>query len=433
MKTNKDNTMLKTKLVTSLIVSAFLLQSCSKTVPPTTGASTVNSGTSQSDIATTVNQTVCAMEGDVDTDGDGICDKSDTGTNAAGQPCSTDPYCINGKDGVSDEYANASKSKWWLYAGLPALGIAGTMVSKAITGDYWWNQLFSKSDTSDTAIFQFATDIDNKVAGDGTETWANDGTKVYNEVMITFHGSHGYDFSAVGGDKFKKGEDIAFCIRGIWGNDAPVVSGTTGINVTGKVAIGSDYQKLAPVTIPKSDFKTFCDNHIGAFIAFEDGGVNYWIKAVPSTLMNSLQANTADATVLAIYHFPNGFSSSASPIQYTRQNIYDTKYETITHESTLTGTAKTQYDAASDAAGKAKVFFDSVSGIGANIAKTNVTAQAANNSSVSSSLVAAGQGGTALTYTTGEGDDISQQELDCVNSGKVWVTVNGQDECQNPH
>lgn len=374
--------MLSKKILALFFIAVFGLQSCSKGVSPTKGASSLNPNSTTTDVATTVNDVLCLEEGDSDSDGDGICDADDV--DESGFDCSEDENCIDGEHG--DEYVHPEKSKWWITVGSIAVGATGaTLIAHKLTDDWWWNDIIKKKPDEGSTIFTVATDKNGQLGVESTEEFSNSGGSVFNLFNVKMKATNGYNLKDFGGDSIAKGENILVCIKSTFGFE--LQSGTT---FKATYHLGdyqkSDYTKaIVGQHFTEEAFKSHCNEKGGAFLGLQDkqNGSTYTIFPIPSRLLNSSKTENLNSPAMDVNYIfkslPTSDINSSTEIRYYRQNVQFTENITLDYVTKITDSVKIEEynDCATDFC-RAGIVFGTLTGRPKTEAKPD-TAQLADN------------------------------------------------------
>lgn len=406
------------KLIALLVALSFALQSCARGVSPTQGLKGANELTEEGELEETVNQQLCLMEGDVDTDGDGICDLDDV--NGDGYSCADDIYCIKGDD--LDTYSEAKKSKWLLWTGIVGVAaIAGTWFATSKSGwgkRSWPLDLIDNNEQKDldqTMLYfkkENAAGLTDVVADSKEEftqrngqpyTWRTDYISIGEDYAF------GHDYRTINGNMIRKGSEIAMCTSGRLGVAAPnAVSvnwqtansdGTSGPGVTknvqkvrttvyiDKATFNSKTKALSRQKLTKSQFDTLCKNNPGVFVGFttkpkvNGNESKFYTYAYPLELYRTFADAGTDYALDVDYMFEGqsgSFPATAAAMigtKFRRFNPNYTTFQTVDHKISSIGSVEANaYDGCANDTCRANALFAIFNQAGASqAAMTNKT------------------------------------------------------------
>lgn len=315
------------KMISLLALIAFVFEGCSRAVTPT-GPGSIDPNAGEKTLQTQITALICLQEGDADTDGDGICDGDDV--SEEGYDCSQDANCI--KPGMDDGLAKPEKSKWWLYVG-GGLILAGgaTLIAKAATGDWWWNEIGEDhSDANDTNnLVKFYKQFNTSIDANSTEEFFSIGGETTPHGLMTTsmnadpaQGKWYYSLSPFDGPRIKRGSEVKTCLHGELGVQ---YQGSEGAVHRAKVTYYLDENYLKT---PKQEdmtsqaVDTLCRSKKGYFLSYQTGDADaYYVTPIPSSLITTLNSESATAFSI-LYKFDSlpATVNSGSSIAYCRIN-----------------------------------------------------------------------------------------------------------------
>lgn len=305
------------KKLVALIATIAVMQSCAKGVNPTQNLQNADESTSQEQVQNDVNQTICFLQNDQDSDGDGICDQDDVAED--GTDCSQTDTC----DGTTPD--EQKKSRGWVpwVIGGSVVAIAGSWFATSKSGwgtKSWPKDLIDNNEQKD--LDQMATFFrkDNPVTGltstaDSKAEFYSKNNKIYsfsvNYLKLSDNYAFSQDYRSINGHQIRSGNEMAMCTSGVLGVQhmgayaAPwqvvqadgVATNTVTTNVQrvrGTVYINKANYNLAAKEISrqwltKAQFETYCRNHPGVYQA-----------------MSKKPKNPNEETLFYIYAFPLG-------------------------------------------------------------------------------------------------------------------------------
>lgn len=269
------------KLLSLLIAVSFALQGCSRGVTPTQGDfNYVDAPLSGGQVT----NSLCALVNDVDTDGDGNCDKDEEemGTNKNLDERTTE-------EGPSRTWWQ--KNRWWALLGIGAVGTVAFVVArdKIATGDWWFNRPSdAQLNNANAGMYFLPTRDGNKakiIKATTNEVFKyQDGVKHIIQFNELVHSGEGTAFNA-GDVAVKAGTTLLSCFHG-----AEIGTQGTGADRTVSMYFKSVYLKKTVTTpnyLSRTGFENYCNNNTGMFLAVQLVGNpdSYTVEGIPSDLM----------------------------------------------------------------------------------------------------------------------------------------------------